>query len=170
VHPNDNGHLLIAYLLYSFIKTVSLQADTLPLVSLTMPPALTTDLYEFAEIHSSDPNDPFLVKTNAGWATIEKYRRLGYTSSHRGDSLVFRTAVKEVTVGYTYSKDLNGAIQIKLDGQTIDTVCNHDTEQWNAGYLRLYQVYTQPTNTMRTITISAINDSLFDIPCILYAR
>jgi hypothetical protein len=169
VHPNDNGHMIIAYLLYSFIRTVFLQMDTLSPPPFPMPSPLTTDLYEFAGIHSSAAGDPLVVSANSGWASEEtKYLRLAYASSNQGDSLVFKTSLNEVTVGYQYTKSLSGIIEVKLDGRIIDTIDSHFTV--DPGYLRLYRVYAQTNNAPHTITLSNINNALFYIEYMLYAR
>jgi lysophospholipase L1-like esterase len=170
VHPNDNGHLMIAYLLYSFIKTVFLEMDSIPAFPFQMPSPLSTDLYEFAGIHSLKSDDPLVVETNSGWTPVEKeYKRLGYTSSNYGDSIVFTTTLNEVTIGYHYWKNLSGRLQVNLDGQIIDTLSNYFAEDWGPGYLALYHVYTQDDNKMRTLTLRNIDGALFDIQYILYA-
>ncbi len=172
VHPNDNGHLIIANLLYSYIKTISSREDASTFVFSSMPSPLTTDLYEFAGIHSSNTDDPLSVKTNSGWAQILKENgRVGYSSSNRGDSIVFSGNVNEVTIGYRYAGNLSGKMQIKLDGRIIDTIDNHFSEDWGSGYMSLYQLYAQKAAPeLRTFTVTNIEGSLFDVSYILFAR
>jgi lysophospholipase L1-like esterase len=171
VHPNDNGHLIIGYLLYSFIKNVCTKIDTSQPVSLPMPTPFSTDLYEFAGLHSSIAGTPIAVSSNSGWNPVSKeFSRIGYTSSKNGDSIVFQTTLDEVTIGYHYWQNLSGRIQVKLDGRILDTISNYFADDWGPGFLKLYQVYKQGGNAARTISITNLDNSLFDMQYILYAR
>jgi hypothetical protein len=97
--------------------------------------------------------------------------RISYASLNQGDSLVFKTSLNEVTIGYECSISLSGTIEVKLDGQIIDTIDSHSSEDLGPnGYLRLYRVYAQTNNTPHTITLSNINNALFYIEYMLYAR
>jgi len=170
VHPNDNGHLTIAYELYTFIKTFFLKMDSIPEIPFPMPAPLTTDIYEFAGIHSSKANDPLAVETNSGFTPIEKeYQRLAYNPSNYGDSIVFTTTVSEVTLSYHYSKYLSGHLQVNLDGQTLDTLSDYFADDWGPGYLLQFQVFTQNDNKRHKITLRNIDSTLFDLTYIYYA-
>jgi len=171
VHPNDNGHMIIGYLLYSYVKNVFEQMDTIQTGPVQIPGPFSTDLYEFAGLHSSLPNDPLKVGQNVGWAVVEKEdKRIGYSSTSSGDSIVFKTTLNEVTIGYHYWKNLSGHIQVKLDGQIIDTLSNYFAADWGPGFLRLFQVFKQASNSPHTVTITNINNSLFDMQYLLYAK
>lgn len=170
VHPNDKGHLMIANLLYSFIKTIYLQKDTANSVPFAFPQPYSTDLYEFAGIHRSIAGDPIII-TNTGWNKAEKeFGRIGYSATGSGDSLQIECSLDEITIGYLYREDLNGQLQIKLDGQVIGTISNHFANDWGGGCMLLSQVYKQSSGAKHTITLTNMSNNLFEISYILYAQ
>ena len=84
--------------------------------------------------------------------------------------MVFSTSARELTIGYHYWGNLSGQIEVQLDGQIIDTLTNNFANDWGKGYMRVFEVYKQYTNSPRTIKIRNIDNSLFDIRYLLYAE
>lgn len=170
VHPNDNGHKIMAYLLYSFVKDIYKRMNTITPESLPMPTPIFSDIFEYAGIHSDIQNDPVQLDSISGWnAIVKENNRLGYTSTDSAAYLEFSTSVRELTIGYHYWKNLSGRIEIELDGQVIDTLTNNFANDWGNGYMRVFEVYKQNTNSPHSIKIRNLDNSLFEIRYLLYA-
>jgi lysophospholipase L1-like esterase len=170
LHPNHYGHLLIAYILYTFIKNIYLENDTIEYKTILIPSPYSSDLFEFAGVHSSNVRDPIKVQINKGWRPmLRDHRHLAYISKDVGDSLVVTTPSHEVTIGYRIWKHLTVCIGVKLDGRVVDTLRSVNSKDYGVSYIPFYQVYQQSTSTIRSITMTNISGGYFDIEYILYA-
>ncbi len=170
VHPNNNGHLICADLLYKFI--LSELADTSGPHGLipSLPQSLLTELYEFAGIH--EVGDEILAySVDHGWQTTTKeFGRLGYVSDSANDSIVFNSSAREVTLGYQYSIDHNTTVKVYLDGNLVGTLNNYFAADWGGGYLNIYTIYTDSIASRHSIKLVNTGNDQFNLEYLLYAK
>jgi hypothetical protein len=169
IHPKNNGHLICAYLLFSFVRRELSENLVDPVFPVPSP--LTTDLYQFAGIMKS--HDTMATVLDAGgWRdTVRELGRMGFYSVHAHDSLTISTRAREFTLGYHYSKDHSARVEIILDGMPVDTVSNYFADDWGGGTLMLQKVYLDPAGRKNHV-LSFINldNDQFVIDYLLYAR
>lgn len=170
VHPNDAGHLVAGYLVYSRLKAgYALRGEELG-GPRKLPTPLATDLYQSAGFLG--PGDPVsAVISNSGWnQSVDENRRYGFESNSRGDRLVLRIQAREATFSFRCSKDLDARVLVRLDGIPVDTLSSHFPGDWGGGYLKASQAYRSDSAGIRILELENISGGLFDLRYLLYAR
>jgi lysophospholipase L1-like esterase len=168
IHPNANGHMLCAYLLFSFLRH-AVQANT-PDPLLAVPAPIVSDLYQWAGIMKE--NDTILkVSDTGGWNdTLKEFNRLGFHSAHSGDTLIIITHAREFTIGYHYSPDLSAQMKVDCDGATFDTLSNNFSQGWPGGKTALRRVFMDTIVRPHTIRCVNLTNSDFLLDYLLYAK
>lgn len=170
VHPNNTGHLVCAYLLYSFLKSEIRLLGSGVDGQLGIPDVLVTDLYQFASMFQ--PGDSTLaVLENNGWSLAEDGRkRYNLVSQNKGDRLVIKTSAREMTLSFLFSKELNSQMRVSLDGVVLDTLSNYFAQDWGGGYLKPRQIFRNEDKREHAIEFTNLSGGKFDLRYLLYAR
>jgi len=169
IHPNDRGHLICAYLLFSFVRQVALKRAADP--DILIPTPLISDLYQHAGIMKTGDTS-LSVAALGGWTgTVRELSRLGFISSSPADSLIIGSHTREVTIGYHVSKDHSARMAIFLDNSVIDTVSNYFADDWGGGKMNLKRVFVDLGGSQNhKLTLITLDNDLFTIDYLLYAK
>jgi hypothetical protein len=169
IHPNSNGHLICAYLLFSFLRQTIQENARDP--SAAVPTPLFSDIYEYAGIMKTS-DTVSTVDHAAGWKdTVRELDRIGFYSLHPQDSLTISSKAREFTLGYHYSMDHSARVEIILDGTPVDTVSNFFAADWGGGKLMLQQVYIDPAGPgNHVLSFINLDNDLFTIEYLLFSR
>jgi lysophospholipase L1-like esterase len=167
IHPNNRGHQLLAFLLFSFL--VNTMRGNTPDNPIPVAQPLITDLYQYASIQRVD-DTCVSTAADAGWTPIVKeYSRTGYWTVHAGDSMCLSTSVRELTVGYQLSLHTSSRVQITLDGATADTISSFFLNGWEGGMMELNRIYLQDQAGPHTVRFKSLDNDTFCIDYVLYA-
>lgn len=141
VHPNNNGHMICAHLLYGYVKTA---LNTLPDHQFTkpgIPSCLITDFYESSGIYDTSSKHIRII-TNSGWKlNVKEHGRIGLEASGPSDTLVLASSARELKIGYRFSNAYNASLQVTSDQKSIGTISNYFANDWGGGYTPLWTVY-----------------------------
>ena len=165
IHPNDNGHRVCAYLLYSFVKS---QVNAVPDAKSAAPPFLYSDMYQYAGTH--DAADTLVKVKQSGWdqVVVEK-GRLSYQSVplFTGPSFVIQSRCREITLGVHMQPADTSGIRVTVDGGALDTTLNNYA---TINYTRFVRVLNSTTNDLHVIRVDHGADApAFTIDYVLYA-
>lgn len=169
IHPNSNGHLICAYLLFSFLRQTILENVRDP--SLPVPGPIISDIYEYGSIMKS-LDTTITIGRDAGWKdTLKELDREGFYSLQAQDSLTISSKAREFSVGYHYSKDHSARVVTMLDGRAADTISNFFADDWGGGIMMLKEIYLDTTTTAtHTITFVNLDNDLFTLEYLFYVR
>ena len=162
-HPNDNGHLVCAYLLYSFIK----QAVGDPIGPKVAFPAFRySDLYQNAGLLTQ--GDTSVSVSPCGWKIVPKVKgRIGLTASESDTgTLVLKTRKQELTLGIHMQTAGNSGIRIIVDDGLLDTILN---DQYSFEYTKFLRVFDIRSDAPHTVEIRRTGSSAATLDYILYA-
>jgi lysophospholipase L1-like esterase len=174
VHPNDNGHTIIAYLLYSFIKRIAARYQTIHALSPSpeLPHPLFSDMYETAEIFRYQ-DQHISIEKSTNWETY--YDNENHTvlksEDNQGEVQISGT-VSEITIGCLSSRDFNEHLEISIDGTVTDTICNRNETTLDGIFLSFHRIFVneqpEPVSVnLRTIDSNPSHD--FTVRYLLYA-
>jgi hypothetical protein len=169
IHPNDNGHLIISYLLYAFIKNCFNNFDQLNDIPPDNSTPLWTSIFENADIYKAD--NASININNFGWVSMAKeYGRKSFMSSQRGSTLIINCNIHELTLGYSVWAKYNGQLEISINGIAVDTVKNNAGSLPN-NYLCQKTVFLD-TNSIqpKKITLKTLNGQYFELTYLMFAR
>ncbi|HAJ79451.1 MAG TPA: hypothetical protein DCO75_06730 [Fibrobacteres bacterium] len=160
-HPNDTGHKVCAYLLYSFIKNmvITSQGQEQP-----VPDFKYTNIYQYAKVLTL--NDTVVKVIQDGWQTINNEKaRLGFKSIQSDTSavLTLKSRCNDITIGINTETTDTSSIHVVVDNGLIDTVFN------NYISTNFISLFTLETTALHTIRIEHASNNTFTINYILYA-
>ena len=168
IHPNDNGHLIISYLLYAFIKKSFDNFNQLNDIPLTYSTPLWTSIFENADIYKVD--NASISINSSGWVgVVKEYGRKSFISSQNGSALVLNCNMHELTLGYKVGAKYNGQLEISINGEAVDTVKNK-AGSLPEGYLCQKTVFLD-TNSIqpKKITLKTLNDQYFELTYLMFS-
>jgi hypothetical protein len=169
IHPNDLGHFITASLLYKFIRSAYINLGSDYCEPAAIPGFVYTDMYEFASAMKTG-DTAAVITENHGWQIIPKvHERVGFISSHQGDSLILHTAWRELTLMYWYHEQQNGLLEISLDGQRIDTLSNYFAGGGTAGFMRKARLFLDNNAVDHDIVLHNLANEPFEIRYTIYA-
>jgi hypothetical protein len=167
VHPNGTGHLAGAYLLFSFLLSAQGRAASDPDPGIPRP--LASAFYESAGIYKS--GDPSLTALTAGWEPVGREKgRTGFATSKRGDSLRLITRYRELTLMFHFAQEYNAWVEVRVDGQILDTLSNHFAGDWGGGFLKPRRLYRDSVPSDRVVELINISGGYFDLRYLLFAE
>ncbi len=122
LHPNDNGHELVAGVINAFLEEVFSEREREEAVPEEKKTPLTKASYEHALRYRNDNCDP---KITGGWKkdmekqeTITDVFRYGWTAFEPGSSIVFEVTGSEIAIQYKKSvKHPAPVARLILDGE-----------------------------------------------------
>jgi acyl-CoA thioesterase-1 len=168
IHPNDNGHLLCAYMLYKFLRKAYSLVSAGGIASDSIPECYLTDMYEHASIYQSSTTE-IKVGTDTWSEVAKEYERMGYISQRESDSLVFETNIQEFVIGFLYSQIGNSKILVTVDNQGVDTISNYWANGTSAGYMGLYRVFLEESTSVHRVAIKHLDNELFSLEYLLFS-
>ena len=162
-HPNDNGHRVCAYLLYSYLKKEIQNSEGLPI---SFPSYRYSDLYQYAGLITA--GDSTVNVTGYGWKSITKEKnRIGFASSINDSTIItFKTKRKEMTLGIHMQPTDTSSIHIIVDNGLLDTTVSNN---YVFEYTKFLHIYTSPSDTTHVIQVKNLGRSIFTIGYVLYS-
>jgi hypothetical protein len=169
IHPGNSGHLICAYLLFSFLRLTILENSVAP--SLSVPSPLVSDIYQFAGIIKNH-DTVATVLTTGGWRdTVRELGRMGFYSLKSRDSLTISSRARELTLGYHCSKDHSARVEVVLDESSVDTVSNFFADDWGGGKMSLKKIYLDTAMSKNhVLRFTNLDNDQFVIDYLLYSR
>jgi lysophospholipase L1-like esterase len=167
IHPNNRGHQLLAFLLYSFLSNTL--AENTPDAAMPVPAPLVSGLYQNAGIQKTGDT---LVKVlaDSGWVgTTVDYGRFSYQSLHAGESLEFASIAREVTIGYQLSLHTTSRVRITVDSVALDTLSSYFTGGFEGGRMQLVRLFLDSLASAHYIRFTSLDNDTFNIDYVLYA-
>jgi hypothetical protein len=164
-HPNNNGHKLAAYLLFSYLKQVS--NDSIRDPEYSIPSYKYSDVYQYAGIIRSSSLPALFTYADSGWQM--SYNADGWLSlsSSAKASYTFTTCSNDITLAINLRATDTSSIRVIVDNGALDTVINNYYPFSFTGLTRLYTTSLTATHTVR---IEKMSDKNFKIDYILYAK
>jgi len=134
VHPNDNGHALMAGLIINYLEECYKQA-----VSATKPIKISrikkpvtkneyknSSVYDAANLTPTDLGGWTLMQDNGYWCN-------SWSASSEGKAMVLKVKAKSLIVGYRkQTKPTNGRLLIKMDGKLLKELNPNFPNGWGA--------------------------------------
>lgn len=105
LHPNDQGHRLVASVITHFLETIR-QAEQKDPCALSIPAPLTANQYECSVRHQNHNSSPVLEGFRADDTPqehITQMFRRGYTAWHLGERIIFQVEGTGIAVQYRKS-------------------------------------------------------------------
>lgn len=170
VHPNNDGHLIGAYLLYSFLKSEASILNDGADDDNAVPRSLSTDLYQHAGFSGPEGKVVGLGR-NQGWdALVDGKHRYNFLSHFQGDKFAVKTMAREMSVTYHLSKESDSHVRIMVDGNAVDTLSSNFPEDWGGGYLKTRRIFRYPDQREHTVEFLNLTGGKFDLRYLLYAE
>jgi hypothetical protein len=162
-HPNDNGHWLCGYLLYSFFK----KAMAIPEGQAIAVPAFKfSDIYQHAAM--IDEGDTIVTAEQSGWEPFVKEKsRTGFTCATDSALLILSGYCNEMTIGINTHPLDTSIIRIIVDNGISDTALS----DYNAfEYTKFVRLYFSETTGAHRVKIIHQGSGVFTINYLLYAK
>lgn len=170
VHPTDQGHLLCAYLLYSFFKQEALALGDMVEAIPALPAPKVTGFYEKAGLWGSG-DSTIRLDSMSGWTRDSTgLGRVEFTAGARNAFLDLRCRVNEFTIGFWKRENRTGVVAVSLDGSDVDTLRAEFPEDWGGGYLQLKRVFSSSTLAEHKIGFRLLSGDTLELKAFLYAK
>lgn len=171
VHPNDTGHLASAYLLLQSVTRAYAAWDPRERwPRMALPKPLSTGFYQRAGL-MEEGDSTIRILQSRGWALgIDARGRETFSSASKGAYLELDCGSKEVYVGYKARMDLNGLLEVRVDGVVVDTLRNAFPDDWGGGYTRFEPVYSnRDPHASRKVGLRLLAGGAFILEVLTYA-
>ncbi|MBN1756884.1 MAG: SGNH/GDSL hydrolase family protein [Chitinispirillaceae bacterium] len=167
VHPNNSGHLLMGYLLYTFISSF---LDTTPVPDADtagLPPFLISDFYESAGMY--DTACGLIAVTGIEWwnLRIGACGRIGFTASESNATITLHSTARELVIGYRYSGAHDAILDVTVDSVPVIAIGNFFPDDPGDGFMALYTIYTDSIATGHDIGFIKSAGNIFTIEALL---
>lgn len=170
VHPTNQGHLLCAYLLYSYFKQAAFALGDIIKVIPALPAPKITSLYEQAGLWESR-DSTIRLDSMSGWTRdSSELGRVEFTAGTPNAYLDLRCRVSEFTIGSWKRKDRTGVVAVSLDGSDVDTLRAEFPGDWGGGYLQLKRVFSSSELAEHKIGFRLLSGDTLELKAFLYAK
>lgn len=171
IHPNDDGHILLAQLLTNYVNNVKENIETLSKeVTAFDTEPLTEDKYKNGSIVNRDSEIINVADQGTFTETVDFQGSFknGW-STKTGGSITFE--VEAQNIGLVYNKSVDGTfgmVKITVDGEDVTTINADFTGGWGS-YACTAEVYDSDATAKHTVTITCTDDTKpnFDIYSLL---
>ena len=153
VHPNDDGHVIMASLLTKFVVNIKYIIDRS-----TVAP--TGDVFADATIGSRQTED--IVKTTdegtfTDVTTFQKFTDGWGTTT--GGTIKFEITAKNIGMIYYMTVDgKSGVAAVKVDGEDVATINADFTSGWG-NYAKAQQIYSSDEVATHTVEVTVVDDA-----------
>jgi len=156
VHPNDDGHVIMASLLTKFVGNIKDNIDSVD--KSTVAP--TGDVFADATIGSRQTED--IVKTTdegtfTDVTTFQKFTDGWGTTT--GGTIKFEITAKNIGMIYYMTVDgKSGVAAVKVDGEDVATINADFTSGWG-NYAKAQQIYSSDEVATHTVEVTVVDDA-----------
>ena len=163
VHPNDDGHVIMASLLTKFVGNIKDNIDSIDKEAKafdTSTVAPTGDVFADATIGSRQTED--IVKTTdegtfTDVTTFQKFTDGWGTTT--GGTIKFEITAKNIGMIYYMTVDgKSGVAAVKVDGEDVATINADFTSGWG-NYAKAQQIYSSDEVATHTVEVTVVDDT-----------
>ena len=163
VHPNDDGHVIMASLLTKFVGNIKDNIDSVDKEAKafdTSTVAPTGDVFADATIGSRQTED--IVKTTdegtfTDVTTFQKFTDGWGTTT--GGTIKFEITAKNMGMIYYMTVDgKSGVAAVKVDGEDVATINADFTSGWG-NYAKAQQIYSSDEVATHTVEVTVVDDA-----------
>ena len=163
VHPNDDGHVIMASLLTKFVGNIKDNIDSVDKEAKafdTNTVAPTGDIFADATIGSRQTED--IVKTTdegtfTDVTTFQKFTDGWGTTT--GGTIKFEITAKNIGMIYYMTVDgKSGVAAVKVDGEDVATINADFTSGWG-NYAKAQQIYSSDEVATHTVEVTVVDDA-----------
>ena len=163
VHPNDDGHVIMASLLTKFVGNIKDNIDSVDKEAKafdTSTAAPTGDVFADATIGSRQTED--IVKTTdegtfTDVTTFQKFTDGWGTTT--GGTIKFEITAKNIGMIYYMTVDgKSGVAAVKVDGEDVATINADFTSGWG-NYAKAQQIYSSDEVATHTVEVTVVDDA-----------
>ena len=163
VHPNDDGHVIMASLLTKFVGNIKDNIDSVDKEAKafdTSTVAPTGDVFADATIGSRQTED--IVKTTdegtfTDVTTFQKFTDGWGTTT--GGTIKFEITAKNIGMIYYMTVDgKSGIAAVKVDGEDVATINADFTSGWG-NYAKAQQIYSSDEVATHTVEVTVVDDT-----------
>ena len=163
VHPNDDGHVIMASLLTKFVGNIKDNIDSVDKEAKafdTSTVAPTGDVFADATIGSRQTED--IVKTTdegtfTDVTTFQKFTDGWGTTT--GGTIKFEITAKNIGMIYYMTVDgKSGVAAVKVDGEDVATINADFTSGWG-NYAKAQQIYSSDEVATHTVEVTVVDDA-----------
>ena len=163
VHPNDDGHIIMASLLTKFVGNIKDNIDSVDKEAKafdTSTAAPTGDVFADATIGSRQTED--IVKTTdegtfTDVTTFQKFTDGWGTTT--GGTIKFEITAKNIGMIYYMTVDgKSGVAAVKVDGEDVATINADFTSGWG-NYAKAQQIYSSDEVATHTVEVTVVDDT-----------
>ena len=163
VHPNDDGHIIMASLLTKFVGNIKDNIDSVDKEAKafdTSTVAPTGDVFADATIGSRQTED--IVKTTdegtfTDVTTFQKFTDGWGTTT--GGTIKFEITAKNIGMIYYMTVDgKSGVAAVKVDGEDVATINADFTSGWG-NYAKAQQIYSSDEVATHTVEVTVVDDA-----------
>ena len=160
VHPNDDGHVIMASLLTKFVGNIKDSVDKEAKAFDTSTVAPTGDVFADATIGSRQTED--IVKTTdegtfTDVTTFQKFTDGWGTTT--GGTIKFEITAKNIGMIYYMTVDgQSGVAAVKVDGEDVATINADFTSGWG-NYAKAQQIYSSDEVATHTVEVTVVDDT-----------
>ncbi|WP_295207342.1 SGNH/GDSL hydrolase family protein [Ruminococcus sp.] len=163
VHPNDDGHVIMASLLTKFAENVKNNLDTEDKEAKAFDEntvAPTGDPFANATIGSRETSDIVKTTDEGSFTKVTKFQKFtdGWGTT-TGGTATFEITAKNIGMIYYMTVDGSSAtVAVKIDGEDVATI-NADFSGGWGNYAKAEQVYSSDEVATHTVEVTVIDDS-----------
>ena len=162
VHPNDDGHVIMASLLTKFVGNIKDNIDSVDKEAKafdTSTVAPTGDVFADATIGTRQTED--IVTTDEGTftdvTTFQKFTDGWGTTT--GGTIKFEITAKNIGMIYYMTVDgKSGVAAVKVDGEDVATINADFTSGWG-NYAKAQQIYSSDEVATHTVEVTVVDDA-----------
>ena len=163
VHPNDDGHVIMASLLTKFVGNIKDNIDSVDKEAKafdTSTVAPTGDVFADATMGSRQTED--IVKTTdegtfTDVTTFQKFTDGWGTTT--GGTIKFEITAKNIGMIYYMTVDgKSGVAAVKVDGEDVATINADFTGGWG-NYAKAQQIYSSDEVATHTVEVTVVDDA-----------
>ena len=160
VHPNDDGHVIMASLLTKFVGNIKDNIDSVDKEAKafdTSTVAPTGDVFADATIGSRQTEDIVKTTDEGTFTTFQKFTDGWGTTT--GGTIKFEITAKNIGMIYYMTVDgKSGVAAVKVDGEDVATINADFTSGWG-NYAKAQQIYSSDEVATHTVEVTVVDDT-----------
>jgi lysophospholipase L1-like esterase len=161
VHPNDNGHIIMAQCITNLCQKVIDQLDTIDKVSKPFDTSIvssTGDVFANATLGSRETTDIIKTTDEGSFTEEASFQQFsGGWKTETGGSITFEITARNIGLMYKKTTDGNtGMVSIKVDGEEVATIDGDFPNGWG-NYAKADSVYTSDETATHEVTVTVVD-------------
>ena len=160
VHPNDDGHVIMASLLTKFVGNIKDNIDSVDKEAKafdTSTVAPTGDVFADATIGSRQTEDIVKTTDEGTFTDVTTFQK--FTDGWGTTTIKFEITAKNIGMIYYMTVDgKSGVAAVKVDGEDVATINADFTSGWG-NYAKAQQIYSSDEVATHTVEVTVVDDA-----------